>query len=171
MQGLRLSRVALLILALALPVPLLGQAPATATCKDGTTSKAGKGACSHHGGVVKAAAPEPAAEAAPAAAPAAKPAATVSCKDGSTSKPGKGACSHHGGVGAAVAATPANPPAAVPANPPQPVTAKEKTAAPTTASADATALCKDGTSSHAQHHRGACSKHGGVQQWLKDVPK
>ena len=39
------------------------------------------------------------------------------------------------------------------------------------APADATAQCKDGSYSHAQHHRGACSHHGGVKQWLKDVPK
>ena len=175
MQGLRLSRLAVLLLALALPARLLAQAPATVSCKDGTTAKGGKGACSHHGGVAKTTAAPAAAEATPA-----KPAATVSCKDGSTSKPGKGACSHHGGVGAAVAAAaPANPPAAIPANPPLPVTAKQKApapsvaaaAAPSGAPADASAQCKDGSFSHAQHHRGACSKHGGVQQWLKDVPK
>jgi hypothetical protein len=166
MQGLRVFRLAVLLLGLALPVRLLGQAPATATCKDGTTSKAGKGACSHHGGIAKTMAPPAAAEATPA-----KPAATVSCKDGTSSKPGKGACSHHGGVGTAVAAAPANPPAAIPGNPPLPVTAKAKTTAPGTVPPDATALCKDGSSSHAQHHRGACSHHGGVKQWLKDVPK
>ena len=167
MQGLRVARLVVLLLALALPVRLLGQATATVTCKDSTTSKAGKGACSHHGGVAKTTAPPAAAEATPA-----KPAATVSCKDGTTSKPGKGACSHHGGVGTAVAAAaPANPPAAIPGNPALPVTAKAKTPAAGTAPADATALCKDGTYSHAQHHRGACSHHGGVKQWLKDVPK
>ncbi|HEY7374000.1 MAG TPA: hypothetical protein VIF57_17700, partial [Polyangia bacterium] len=43
----------------------------TVTCKDGTTSKGGKGACSHHGGVAAGAvAPAPA----PSSAPAAKPA-------------------------------------------------------------------------------------------------
>ncbi|HWE24374.1 MAG TPA: DUF3761 domain-containing protein [Myxococcales bacterium] len=31
------------------------KAAATVTCKDGTTSKAGRGACSHHGGVSQAA--------------------------------------------------------------------------------------------------------------------
>jgi len=29
-----------------------------------------------------------------------------------------------------------------------------------------TALCKDGTYSYAQHHRGACSHHGGVRQFF-----
>ena len=165
MQRLRVSHVAILILALALPASLWGQAtPARVTCKDSTTSKAGKGACSHHGGVAKTTATPAAAAATPP-----KPAATVSCKDGTTSKPGKGACSHHGGVGTAVAAAPANPPAAIPGNPALPVTAKAKTPAATPA--DATAQCKDGSFSHAQHHRGACSHHGGVKQWLKDVPK
>jgi hypothetical protein len=50
----------------------------TVTCKDGTSVQKGRGACSHHGGVVR----------------------MVSCKDGSTAKKGRGACSHHGGVAA-----------------------------------------------------------------------
>lgn len=32
--------------------------------------------------------------------------------------------------------------------------------------AGATAQCKDGTFSHAAHHAGACSHHGGVAKWL-----
>lgn len=98
----------------------------TVTCKDGTSSKGGKGACSHHGGVQKGtssaaastAAPSAPAAAAAAAAPAPAPAAkssskpaasassasssaaTAKCKDGtmSHSKHHSGACSHHGGV-------------------------------------------------------------------------
>ena len=31
--------------------------------------------------------------------------------------------------------------------------------------ANATAVCKDGTLSYSQHHRGACSHHGGVRRW------
>ena len=55
---------------------------ATVTCKDGTSSKPGKGACSHHGGVQV-----------PAGA-------TAQCKDGTfwLSKAHSGACSSHGGV-------------------------------------------------------------------------
>ena len=104
---------------------------ATVTCKDGTTAKAGRGACSHHGGVSGAASDtaREQTETAPAApkakesssapaqgraaprlerAPAAEPApstgqagGTVQCKDGTTSKAGRGACSHHGGVASA----------------------------------------------------------------------
>jgi hypothetical protein len=33
--------------------------------------------------------------------------------------------------------------------------------------ANATAKCKDGTYSHAKTHSGACSGHGGVEQWMK----
>jgi len=81
------------------------------TCNDGTTAKAGRGACSHHGGVAKAGAQaQPAAPPAPSTAPKAEtsrkqPAApqgtaTAKCKDGSYSysKQHSGACSHHGGV-------------------------------------------------------------------------
>jgi len=88
----------------------------TVSCKDGTTSKGGKGACSHHGGVAAGetgeaapAAPPPTAQgrAAPAAprpsTPAGPPKAgqpTAKCKDGSMSYSThhSGACSHHGGV-------------------------------------------------------------------------
>ena len=30
----------------------------------------------------------------------------------------------------------------------------------------ATARCRDGTLSYSEHHRGTCSHHGGVAQWL-----
>src|SRR5260370_12477565 len=33
--------------------------------------------------------------------------------------------------------------------------------------ADATARCADGTYSFSKHHRGTCSHHGGVSQWLR----
>jgi hypothetical protein len=29
-----------------------------------------------------------------------------------------------------------------------------------------TAICQDGTKSHANHHMGTCSWHGGVAQWV-----
>jgi hypothetical protein len=101
----------------------------TVECKDGTTAKAGRGACSHHGGVAGAAkdqareetaepaarstsapdreASRPQGRAAPRSArdssenPSSNATATVECKDGTTSKAGRGACSHHGGVAGA----------------------------------------------------------------------
>jgi hypothetical protein len=145
-----------------------------------------------------AAAPTTAAAAAPSGPPPAE--ATAKCKDGSywTNPSHRGACKKHGGVdqwlaanasaskaSAASAAAPAAPAppaaapapsasskaAAAPAAPPKPTAAATAAPAPGNAPADATAQCKDGTYSHAQHHRGACAGHGGVQQWLKDVPK
>ena len=115
----------------ALLISRLGALPAYAKavrCADGTTAKAGRGACSHHGGV---AAVEPKAE---------QPeAGTVMCKDGATVKASPDACAHHGGAGEEAAAS----------------------------AIGATARCKDGTFSHAEQHRGACVRHGGVVKWLK----
>ena len=93
--------------------------------------------------------------------------ATVKCTDGTSSSGGKGACSAHGGVAAAKAAAAAK--------------AKAKAAAKADAKADskmkgmkmdakvdgpAAAACKDGTQSFATNHTGACSKHGGVKEWI-----
>jgi hypothetical protein len=114
-----------LVLALALSFGLTGgafipaavaQSAASVTCQDGTTGKAGRGACSHHGGVRKgdaattqqpanqASAPStqstPSAPATPStsASPSTSAAEAVTCQDGTTGKAGRGACSHHGGV-------------------------------------------------------------------------
>jgi len=39
------------------------------------------------------------------------------------------------------------------------------------APAGASARCKDGTYSSSQHRSGTCSRHGGVQDWLQDLPR
>jgi hypothetical protein len=111
------------------------------TCKDGTTSAAtGKGACSGHGGVQKAA------KSAAAATGSATPAA------------------------AAPAAPAAPSPAAAPAAPAAKSAPAMKSAPTATAGntdpTGATAKCKDGTYSKSQHHSGTCSSHGGVAEWL-----
>lgn len=102
--------------------------------------------------------------------------AKVTCMDGTMSKGGKGACSKHGGVNKTAAAETAAPPADAPA--PAPTPSKPKATASTSAfsattkssgsadAAGATAQCKDGSYSHAKNHSGACSKHGGVANWL-----
>jgi hypothetical protein len=175
-------------------------AGATAKCKDGsyTDATSHRGACRGHGGVdqwlaagagksakseakgkdtgkaaTPAAAPTTAAAAAPSGPPPAE--ATAKCKDGSywTNPSHRGACKKHGGVDQWLAAnaSASKASAAAPAAPPKPTAAATAAPAPGNAPADATAQCKDGTYSHAQHHRGACAGHGGVQQWLKDVPK
>jgi hypothetical protein len=150
----------------------------TVTCKDGTTSKGGKGACSHHGGVAAgASAPAPSSAPAtkPAPAPSSAPASTpmVKCKDGSESKGGKGACSHHGGVAAGGAAEMA-PPAGAPAPAPAGTQGRSAPPSPRPSSSGAapqagqpTARCKDNSISYSVHHAGACSHHGGVAQWLQ----
>jgi Protein of unknown function (DUF3761) len=126
------------------------QASATAptTCKDGTTSTAtGRGACSGHGGVQKAAAgsdsgssPASAAAGTPSSsAPAATPPPSSVPSSGSASKATAPTTSAPGST----ASKPAN-----------------------TDPTGATAKCKDGTYSKSQHHSGTCSKHGGVDQWL-----
>ncbi|HVT39295.1 MAG TPA: DUF3761 domain-containing protein [Gemmatimonadaceae bacterium] len=168
----------------ALAVPTVsGAQPAsrTVTCKDNTTSKAGRGACSGHGGVAEAAATK----GAPTKAPPAKAepmkaapmktadvpakggadAKTVTCTDGSSSKSGRGACSGHGGIATGAPAKAATPPV----TPPAPA----KTAPPmaTKAEGKPTAKCKDGTLSYAKNHSGACSSHGGVAEWLDGTKK
>jgi len=102
------------------------------------------------------------------------------CKDGTTSTAtGRGACSGHGGVqkagksaAAALVVTESASPAAAPA--PASSAAASKTApaaksATTTGNTDptgATAKCKDGTYSKSKHHKGSCSHHGGVAEFM-----
>ncbi len=186
-------------------------------CKDGTADEGGRGACSGHGGIDKAAtakaetkraAEEKAAKAkakkemeearakekiekvkGQAEAKGAKAKAKlekeaeggeVTCKDGTTAKAGRGACSGHGGVDRA---------GTVKAGAGAATTAVEKRAehegtratraaeGPAAAARGAlekadpakgppTARCKDGTLSYSEHHTGACSRHGGVEEWL-----
>jgi uncharacterized protein DUF3761 len=147
----------------------------TVDCRDGTTSSAGRGACSHHGGVANASQSNSEREQSNGGAtednngPAVESKSgtrtgeTVQCRDGTSSSGGRGACSHHGGVETASQPNSAREPA------PEPdVSAPERPA--TGEAADASALCNDGTYSHAKHRDGACSYHKGVQRWLKDIP-
>jgi hypothetical protein len=118
---------------------------APTTCADGTTSTAtGRGACSGHGGVQKAATTAGAAAGASAGA-ATAPAATP--PPASTSKSSSTAPATTAAKSAPAAAT---------------GTASSGNTDPT----GATAKCKDGTYSKSQHHSGTCSSHGGVAQWL-----
>jgi hypothetical protein len=134
------------LLILALAVPSFAADPAPTTCKDGTTTTStGKGTCSGHGGIQKAAKAKPATAAsapAPAAAPAAAPA-----------KPA---------VAAPAAATAAKSSTATKSAP--------TATAGNTDPAGATAKCKDGTYSKSAHRSGTCSSHGGVAEWLTAAP-
>ena len=185
------------LVALAFVVPRVANAAEAAevTCKDGTKSKGGKGACSGHGGVDKSA-PEAAAEQTDQAGakPSAKAssgtassaespeAAEVTCKDGTRSKGGKGACSGHGGVdksapGAAAAAATTGESKSKSTSKHKEAAAEETDQAGTKPSAKAssgtassaaspeaaaTVTCKDGTTS--KGGKGACSGHGGIDK-------
>jgi hypothetical protein len=89
--------IAACVMMLAPVQPSRADAAPPTTCKDGTTSTStGKGTCSGHGGVQKAAKTT---ATTPAAAAGAAPAKTSTCKDGTAStSTGKGTCSGHGGV-------------------------------------------------------------------------
>ncbi|MES2304524.1 MAG: DUF3761 domain-containing protein [Gemmatimonadota bacterium] len=183
----------------AAPLAAQATAGATGKCGDGTSTsaKSKSGACSNHGGVKEwygpaatAAATPPKATPSPRSSAPATPAARMApttaaanatgrCADGTTTaaKSKSGACSNHGGVkewfGAATAApapTPA-PPRATPSSRAAPTAAPQvPTRAIPGSPAGASALCNDGTYSQSQHRSGSCSSHGGVKQWLKEIP-
>jgi hypothetical protein len=138
------------------PLAVNAQATAAVTCKDGTTSSAtGRGACSGHGGVDKAAA-----KSAKQSAKAAK-AETKAVAKNETKAENKAKQETKQEVKAEKTASRATA---------SDVKQSAKVANATAANTDptnATAKCKDGTYSHAATHRGACSRHGGVAEWLK----
>ena len=141
-------------LALALPA-LAKSSAAEVQCTDGTTGKAGRGACSHHGGVGKATAqPAAKAPAAPAAsAPTARQKAGPEAKPESTNARPQS----NGGVLGGIFGR------------------RNTSDSPRSSTREAPAgqsgkvpmaTCKDGTTSYSAHHSGTCSGHGGVRQWL-----
>lgn len=152
--------------ALVLPVTLLTQVPAgaTAKCTDGTysTATSTKGRCSGHGGVASLVSHK-------------KPASsTATSRTASTSKPRNTAAPTQRAPAAAKTtrttssrSTPVTP--AAPASNPEasPAATIPTVRAPAGAPAGATAQCKDGTYSTSKVHTGACSRHGGVSQWLQ----
>ena len=138
-------------------VPFALQAQATTMCKDGTTSTAaGKGACSGHGGVDKGTKKAAKADA-KASSKVAK--ADVKADVKADTKMSKSAAKAEKAEDKA-ASKPAKTASA-------PAATASKTTAVNTDPTGATAKCKDGTYSHAATHRGACSRHGGVAEWLK----
>jgi hypothetical protein len=144
----------LMIFMLGLPAHAADTSAPT-TCKDGTTSTAtGRGACSGHGGVQKAATDKAAAAAPaePAAAPTAPAAPAASgtpttCKDGTTSMAtGRGACSGHGGVQKPSKSKPAlDAPTSAPATAAAPAAAAPAATPAATPAAAAPAAAKSST--------------------------
>jgi nucleoid-associated protein YgaU len=114
------------------------------TCKDGSKSAGGRGACSSHGGVATAAVKSPKADA-KADAKAAKPAAPAKAEKAAAKAEKKAEAKAPKAEKAAAAA---------------PAKVDEHDAK------GATAECKDHTYSHAKSRRGACSRHGGVAKFL-----
>jgi hypothetical protein len=106
--------IAVPLLVFALAMPSVAADPTPTNCKDGTTTTStGKGTCSGHGGVQKAAktpaaAATPAKSATPATPAPAATGATTTCSDGTTTtSTGKGTCSGHGGIQKETKAKPA----------------------------------------------------------------
>lgn len=116
------------------------------TCKDGSQSKGGQGACSGHGGVNKAAAN---AHAAAADAKADVKAVKADAKATKTQAKAGVMTSMESAKSSATSAK---------------VNAKTELSVQPTG---ATAKCKDGTFSMAKGHSGACSHHGGVAEFIK----
>ena len=179
----------------ALPMSMRAQAvPAQLTCKDGSMSASGKGACSGHGGVDKKAtkaatkastkaatadkavkldaktkaAAATAPTAMPAPAPAAKP-MPAAAKTAPAPVPAPSAAA----TKPAAAPTAAAPKGVAPPVAAAPSKAAPQAAASATASKDGppTAKCKDGSMSYSKGHSGACSRHGGVAEWLDGTAK
>ena len=165
-------------------------AGASALCKDGTYSSTAtkRGACAHHGGVKNWLGTDEGAKKHGSADRAdSKPDdATGECKDGTYTSAAReqGACSRHGGIkawyGTARSGAPAASDAEHDAEPDAehdaaPAYAPERRSTAGSASdgaaTGASAECNDGSFSHSAQHRGACSHHGGVKTWLKDIPK
>jgi hypothetical protein len=138
------------------PLALNAQATAAVTCKDGTTSTAtGRGTCSGHGGVDK-------------SAKAAKSNTKVAKADAKADTKAAKAETKADTKADTKAAKQETRAASKPASSDVKETRKVANAtAANTDAANATAKCKDGTYSHAATHRGACSRHGGVAEWLK----
>ena len=169
MQRILSYRSLLVATAIALaPFAVNAQATAAITCKDGTTSTAtGRGACSGHGGVDKAAA-KAAAKAAKQSAKAEKAETKAETKADTKADKAETKAKQETKreTKAAAKETKAEEKAERKSEPSEARHTTRATAANTDPT-NATAKCKDGTYSHAATHRGACSRHGGVAEWLK----
>ena len=130
---------------------------ADVVCTDGSSSKAGSGACSHHGGVAKDA------KATRTDSPSAKkederrddraPSAKKD-DDRRDDRASRSDSKKHGGLGSIFGRRDTSD------------TPRSSTRDSSAKSGSPTARCKDGSTSYSKHHSGTCSGHGGVQDWL-----
>jgi hypothetical protein len=133
--------------------------PDQVQCTDGTiATKAGRGACSHHGGIARTTQSAPTTGAANRALP-----PTERAPDNPASQ---SPWSIFGGK----RKTPAPAQSTAPAPAVQGRSAAPISRSPRQSSAPATtqptAKCRDGSASYSAHHSGSCSHHGGVAEWL-----
>jgi len=125
------------------------------TCKDGTLSKGGQGACSSHGGIATKSTVKSESKAAASTAKADEKAMKSAAK--TDAKMAKSEAKSEAKSAAKEAKVDAKSAAkAVKAD----VKAEEKDAK------GATAMCKDNTYSHAKNRQGMCSGHGGVAKMM-----
>ncbi len=132
-----------------------GAMPDQIQCTDGTiATKAGRGACSHHGGIARTTQSAPTTGAANRALP-----PTERAPDNAASQ---SPWSIFGGKRKDTA--PAQTPA--PAAQGRSAAQLSRHQSDVPASTQPTAKCRDGSASYSAHHSGSCSHHGGVAQWL-----
>ena len=154
---------------LALSATALSAQGGKVTCKDGSKSDGGRGACSGQGGVMtaamKSAAKAQAKADAKAVAKAARTEKTTTKSAGKVERTDSKAATKVEKTTSKAATKIAKAEKKAEAR-------AEKTAAAARAKDDdhdargATAECKDHTYSHAKSHQGACSRHGGVAKFL-----
>jgi hypothetical protein len=148
MRNIGISLLAAFALALPAAAKSASKDDAQVTCSDGTTSKAGRGACSHHGGVATAKDVDKAAK------------STKNKTRAELDEGKKETKEKSGGILDSLFGRKKDT-----------AQGRSSTTTPRSSTRDAksgspTARCKDGTTSYSAHHSGTCSGHGGVQEWL-----
>ena len=155
MRNIGISLLAAFALALPAAVKSASKDDAQVTCSDGTTSKAGRGACSHHGGVASEKDVEKAAKSSSE-----KAAKSTKNKTRAELDQGKKETKEKsGGILDSLFGRKKATQGRSSTTTPRSSTHDAKSGSPT-------ARCKDGTTSYSAHHSGTCSGHGGVQEWL-----
>lgn len=149
---------------LALSANILSAQGGKVTCKDGSKSDGGRGACSSHGGIMTAAMKA-------AAKTDARAAAKVARADARATKTASVAKTEKRAAKAEVKSEAKATKSATMQAKVETKTANHGGAAAAARADDhdargATAECKDRTYSHARMHQGACSRHGGVARYI-----
>ena len=131
-------------------------------CKDGTTSVGGGGACSGHGGIDKKAATKAKSEAKRAKSEASNAEKKAKAKKDEN----KAEYQRKAPATPREASRSTRAQGRAPSAPRPSGQAASSSNPQNTDPTGATARCKDGSYSHAKNHSGACSRHGGVAEWM-----